>query len=60
MQGTADRLVNPKRTKDFAAAAPLSKITYKEWPDHYHELHNEPDKDVVIQTMRWAERRTWG
>ena len=51
MQGTADRLVNPKRTKDFAAAAPLSKITYKEWPDHYHELHNEPDKDVVIQTM---------
>jgi alpha-beta hydrolase superfamily lysophospholipase len=51
MQGTADRLVSPKKTKEFAAAAPLSKITYKEWSDHYHELHNEPDKAAVIATM---------
>jgi Lysophospholipase len=51
MQGTADRLVSPRTTKAFAQAAPLSKITYKEWPDHYHELHNEPDKADVIKTM---------
>ena len=51
MQGTADRLVSPKRTKDFAQAAPLSKITYKEWPDFYHEMHNEPQKEEVINTM---------
>ena len=47
----ADRLVSPRTTKAFAQAAPLSKITYKEWPDHYHELHNEPDKADVIKTM---------
>jgi len=51
MQGTADRLVNPKKTKEFALAAPLSKITYKEWEGHYHELHNEPDKADVIKVM---------
>jgi len=51
MQGTADRLVSPKMTKEFALAAPLRKITYKEWPDHFHELHNEPDKADVIKVM---------
>ncbi|MHC1740894.1 MAG: lysophospholipase [Anaerolineaceae bacterium] len=57
MQGTADRLVNPKKTKEFALAAPLSKITFKEWEGHYHELHNEPDKADVIQTMiAWLDQ----
>jgi alpha-beta hydrolase superfamily lysophospholipase len=51
MQGTADRLVSPKRTKDFAIAAPLSKITYKEWEGFFHEMHNEPQKADVINTM---------
>lgn len=57
MQGTADRLVNPKKTKEFALAAPLSKITYKEWEGHFHELHNEPDKDEVIKVMvNWLDQ----
>lgn len=57
MQGTADRLVNPKRTRDFAQAAPLSKITYKEWDGFYHEMHNEPQKEEVINTMiRWMDQ----
>lgn len=51
MQGTADRLVNPRLTKTFANAAPLSKITYKEWEGFYHELHNEPEKAQVLKTM---------
>jgi alpha-beta hydrolase superfamily lysophospholipase len=57
MQGTADRLVNPKRTKDFAKAAPLNKITYKEWEGFYHETHNEPQKEEVIGTMiNWMDQ----
>lgn len=57
MQGTADRLVSPKRTKDFAQAAPLSKITYKEWDGFYHEMHNEPQKEEVINTMiKWMDQ----
>jgi len=51
MQGTADRIVNPRLTKMFANAAPLSKITYKEWDGFYHELHNEPEKEQVLKTM---------
>ena len=51
MQGTADRLVNPKKTKEFALAAPLSKITYKEWEGFYHEIHNEPEKEEIFKVM---------
>ncbi|MEA5079973.1 MAG: alpha/beta hydrolase [Anaerolineaceae bacterium] len=51
MQGTEDRLVSPAKTKEFALAAPLSKVTHKEWPGFYHELHNEPEKADVIKTM---------
>lgn len=51
MQGTADRLVNPAKTKEFAKAAPLSKITYKEFEGHYHELHNEPDQAEILKVM---------
>ncbi len=51
MQGSADRLVSPQLTKAFAQAAPLSKITFKLWDGFYHELHNEPEKKEVLQTM---------
>ena len=57
MQGTADRLVSPKKTKEFALAAPLSKITYREWDGFYHELHNEPEKADVIKVMTgWMDQ----
>ena len=57
MQGTADRLVNPAKTKAFAQAAPFSKITYKEWEGYYHELHNEPEKAEVLKVMlSWLEQ----
>jgi alpha-beta hydrolase superfamily lysophospholipase len=51
MQGTADRLVNPAKTKAFALAAPLSKVTYKEYEGYYHELHNESEKADVLKVM---------
>lgn len=51
MQGTDDRLVNPAKTKEFAMAAPLDKITYKQWDGYFHELHNEPEKAEVLKTM---------
>jgi len=31
MQGTEDKLVNPKTTAEFAAKAPKNLIVYKEW-----------------------------
>lgn len=57
MQGSGDYIVNPRLTKAFASAAPLSKITFKEWEGYYHELHNEPEKQQVIQFMtNWMEQ----
>jgi acylglycerol lipase len=50
MQGTADRIVNPRTTRLFAEKLD-GRTTYKEWDGYYHELHNEPEKDQVIQYM---------
>lgn len=51
LQGTADRLVNPPMTAEFAKHVPTNLITYQSFPGYYHELHNEPEKDRVIQIM---------
>ena len=51
MQGSADRLVSPELTRKFAEITPKKLVTYKEWEGYYHELHNEPEKDQVIQVM---------
>jgi alpha-beta hydrolase superfamily lysophospholipase len=50
MQGTADRLVNPAATAEFAAKL-KGDFTYKTWPGFYHELHNEPEKEEVFKVM---------
>jgi alpha-beta hydrolase superfamily lysophospholipase len=58
MQGSADRLVSPELTRKFAENAPKNLVTYKEWEGFYHELHNEPEKDEVIQVMTdWLTAR---
>lgn len=56
MQGTADRLVNPKATHQFAQGL-TGNATYKEWEGFYHELHNEPEKEQVMAIMiDWLDR----
>ena len=58
MQGTADRLVNPHINQLFAQDTnPL--ITYKEWEGLYHELHNEPEKEEVLDfLLSWINQRS--
>ena len=51
MYGSGDYIVNPGLIKEFAKSAPLSKLTFKEWEGFYHELHNEPEKEQVFNTM---------
>ncbi|MCC6148431.1 MAG: lysophospholipase [Anaerolineaceae bacterium] len=48
MQGTADRLVDPKAVHAFFNNIE-GDIDYKEWVGFYHELHNEPEKQQVLQ-----------
>jgi acylglycerol lipase len=56
MQGTKDRIVDPELTREFAAKAPLSKITYEEWVGFYHELHNEPEESKIFTfTTNWLD-----
>jgi alpha-beta hydrolase superfamily lysophospholipase len=51
LQGSADRLVNPSKTEEFARKVPANLLTYHTYPEGFHELHNEPGKAEIIQTM---------
>jgi alpha-beta hydrolase superfamily lysophospholipase len=51
MQGTGDKIVNPKMTEEFAKAAGQN-VTLKLWQGYYHELHNEPENAEVLAFMK--------
>lgn len=54
VHGTADGVTSHAASVEFAASAPTSTTTFKEWPDLYHETHNEPEQKEVIQyTIDW-------
>jgi len=53
MHGTADKLTYPSGSEDFARLAREAggDVTLKLWDGLYHEIHNEPEKAEVFQTM---------
>ncbi|TXF90396.1 lysophospholipase [Neolewinella aurantiaca] len=55
MHGEADGLTSHDGSKDFAARNPEG-LTFKSWPELYHELHNEPEReDVFRYVLSWLE-----
>ena len=50
MHSSGDLVVNIQATEQFVRAVSYP-ITYKRWEDLYHELHNEPEKVEVFQTI---------
>ncbi len=57
MHGTDDCVVSIKGTDKFFEAV-SGDVTYKRWEGLYHELHNEPEKEEVIQAMvDWIKDR---
>lgn len=55
MVGTADRVINPSAVRQFSEKA-IGPITYREWENFYHELHNEPEKLEVLKTiLEWKK-----
>jgi alpha-beta hydrolase superfamily lysophospholipase len=59
MHGAADRNTYPHGSADFSKLASKSNkdITLKLWDGMYHEVHNEPEKEQVIQFMiDWLDR----
>ncbi len=56
MQGSGDRIVSIEANRLFAQNT-KGETTIKLWDGLYHEVHNEPEKDQVIQYMiSWINR----
>lgn len=51
LHGSADEFTSVKGSRMFAERAPANLLTYKEWTNLYHEMHNEPEKMQVMQFM---------
>jgi alpha-beta hydrolase superfamily lysophospholipase len=55
MIGSDEGIVNKDAVDQFCQKAP--RVSYKVWPDLYHELHNEPEKkDVFDFTLGWLKK----
>ncbi|MGC8856789.1 MAG: lysophospholipase [Anaerolineae bacterium] len=50
MHGSADRLTSADASREFAQRAG-QQVTLRIWEGAYHEIHNEPEQDEVLQTM---------
>ncbi len=57
LQAGEDRVVDSTKTDQLAQTL-KGKITYKRWEGLYHELHNEPEKETVLNDiLNWLEAR---
>src|SRR4029079_10323681 len=53
-----DRIVNPKGSRSFGAAAPASVVTTTRFDRLYHELFHESDPEPVYLALRqWLDAR---
>lgn len=58
LQAAADRIVSPRASEEFAAAA-HEHCTLRLWEGLYHELHNEPEQAQVLACMvQWLDEHT--
>lgn len=58
MYAGQDKLVNPRGSRAFAAAAPPNVVTSYCFKDLFHEIFNELDSEQVFQTLKqWLDER---
>ena len=56
MVGTAEGIVSRQAIQNYCNITPHT--TGKEWPDLYHEIHNEPEKKVIFDyTLDWIDQQ---
>ena len=48
MQACEDKLVDKTRVRNWFDSLKISDKSYKEWPNCYHELFNEDEKDEIF------------
>jgi alpha-beta hydrolase superfamily lysophospholipase len=54
MIGSKEGIVNKEAVDNYCEQA--SFVDYKVWPDLYHEIHNEPQKEQVFKhTLTWIK-----
>jgi acylglycerol lipase len=57
MQGEDDRIVDPASVKKFAEGL-SGDVTFRSWSGMCHELHNEYEKEEVLNLMvEWMDKR---
>ena len=57
-QAGADKLVIPEKSKEFFENLSSADKTWKLYEGLYHELHEEPEKEQVLQDMyEWMDTR---
>jgi acylglycerol lipase len=55
MHGSADRICSPQASQEYAQKAG-SVCTLKIWDGFFHEVHNEPEQDQVLQyALQWMD-----
>jgi alpha-beta hydrolase superfamily lysophospholipase len=58
MQSGADTLTDPAKTRSWAEAAPDHLVEFVEWEGLYHEMFNEPEKEMVFERVeQWLQER---
>ena len=58
LQGSADRIVDPTGSRELYEAVPVSDKTLKWYEGLYHEIFNEPEKEMVMQDLcEWLDAR---
>jgi alpha-beta hydrolase superfamily lysophospholipase len=57
LHGGSDQITSEGASRRFAAAAG-PRVTFRGWPDAFHELHNEPEKAEVLEAITgWMAER---
>ncbi|MFW9888947.1 MAG: serine aminopeptidase domain-containing protein, partial [Candidatus Thorarchaeota archaeon] len=57
-QAGNDKLISPERSKDFFESIASKDKTFRMYDGLYHELHEEPEKDMVLADMySWLQKR---
>ncbi|MBS4175943.1 alpha/beta hydrolase [Lederbergia citrea] len=58
LQGGDDKIVNKIDVRSWFNQVDITEKIYKEWPNNYHEIFNEPERDIIFDYAKsFAETR---